>query len=54
MSRADEVGARAAARYFMTDLYAYTEMSQDTTEWRAMSHRECVFCASILKDMEAL
>ncbi|MBN9373956.1 MAG: hypothetical protein J0I40_00905 [Cellulomonas sp.] len=54
MSRADEAGAIAAASYYMTDLYVYTEMSQDTTRWRAMSHRDCVFCASILKDIAAL
>ena len=51
MSRADEAGAIAAATYFMTALYTYTETTQDTAPWRAVSHADCVFCASILKDI---
>lgn len=50
MARDDEVGAVAAARYFL-DLYAYTESTQDTGPWEAMSHDDCVFCRSVLDDV---
>lgn len=47
MARDDEVGAVAAARYFVTDLYRYTMASQDATAFDAVSHPECQFCASV-------
>jgi hypothetical protein len=51
MSRDDEAGAVAAATYFMTQLYPYTEMTQETASWVAMSHQDCIFCKSILEDV---
>ena len=51
MSRDDETGAIAAATYFLRDLYAYTERTQDTARWVAMSHPDCVFCKSVLDDI---
>lgn len=53
MARDDETGAIAAATYFLTELYPYTEMSQDTTHWVAMSHPDCIFCKSVLADIAA-
>lgn len=50
MTRDDETGAVAAAKYFL-DLYTYTESSQDTGPWEAMSHPDCVFCKSIVDDV---
>ena len=50
MSRDDETGAIAAARHFL-DLYRYTESSQDVAAWAAVSHPECVFCRSVMKDV---
>lgn len=52
MSRDDEVGAVAAAEYFL-ELYTYTESSQDIGPWSAMSHSECIYCASVLGDVAA-
>ncbi len=46
MSRDDEVGAVAAAEYFL-ELYTYTESSQDIGPWSAMSHADCIFCQSV-------
>lgn len=50
MSREDETGAVAAARYFL-DLYAYTQSTQDTGPWQAMSHPDCIFCQSVIDDI---
>jgi hypothetical protein len=50
MAQDDEVGAVAAATYFL-DLYTYTESTQDTGPWEAMSHDDCVFCQSVLDDV---
>jgi hypothetical protein len=54
MSRDDEVGAVAAAEYFLTELYPYTVTSQDAAEWSTMSDADCVFCASTLGRVEDL
>ena len=51
MSRDDETGAVAAATYFL-DLYTYTESTQDTGPWKAMSHADCSFCNSVLDEVE--
>ncbi|QAY62884.1 hypothetical protein ET495_06070 [Xylanimonas allomyrinae] len=37
-------GAEAAARYFL-ELDSYMQATGDTTEWEAMSHQSCEFCA---------
>ena len=54
MTRDDETGAAAAARYFVDDLYRYTESTQETDAWSAMSHESCIFCKSVLDDVAAL
>ena len=48
MARTDEVGAAAAARYFLS-LYPYILQSGDFAEWDAMSFETCDFCAGIRK-----
>ncbi|MBX9245512.1 hypothetical protein ICW40_11935 [Actinotalea ferrariae] len=45
-------GAEAAARYFL-QLYPYVYATGDLTEWRALSHPECTFCASVVSNVEA-
>lgn len=52
MSRDDETGAMAAVGHLLR-LYVYTEETQDTSAWEAMSHPECVFCRSVLDDVAA-
>ena len=47
MARDDETGAIAAADFFLFDLYPYVELTQDTSNWLAMSHPDCVFCKSV-------
>ena len=54
MSRDDEVGAVAAAEYFLGELYPYTLNSQDTEAWQGMSHPDCIFCASALNTVSSL
>lgn len=51
MSGADEAGAEATARYFL-DLYAYVYATGDLDAWRELSHPECVFCASVIANVE--
>ena len=50
MSRADEAGAVATVTYFLA-VYPYTEATQDTRAWEEMSHRDCVFCKSVVDDV---
>ncbi|HEY0118178.1 MAG TPA: DUF6318 family protein [Cellulomonas sp.] len=52
MSREDEAGAVAAAKYFL-ELYTYTESTQDTGPWIAMSHPSCIYCVSVRDDVAA-
>jgi len=51
MDQADSAGAEAAAVYFL-NLYAYVYATNDLTEWRELSHAECVFCASVVTNVE--
>ena len=53
MNRDDVQGAIAAAQYFL-ELYPYAYNTGDLTEWREMSHPECIFCASVIENVEAL
>ena len=48
MERSDEVGALAAAEYFM-ELHEFTYASGSTTEWSAASGQSCGFCTSVLQ-----
>lgn len=43
MDRTDGEGAAAAAQYFMS-LYEYVNMSQDLSEWSAITFPTCEFC----------
>lgn len=53
MERGDLDGAEAAAQYFL-QLYPYAYNTGDLTEWEAMSHPECAFCASVIDRVTAL
>lgn len=53
MDRNDEVGAIAAAEYFM-QLAAYTFESGDLTEWDLVSSGTCAFCTNIREDVSAI
>ncbi|MPV89432.1 hypothetical protein GB882_12205 [Georgenia ruanii] len=53
MRRDDVAGAEAAAQYFL-QLYPYVYATGDLTEWKAMSHPECVFCAGVVESVAAL
>lgn len=53
MSRVDAETAEAVAVYFL-QLYPYVYATGDLAEWRALSHPECVFCASVISNVEAM
>lgn len=53
MDRDDVEGAIAAAQYFL-ELYPYAYNTGDLTEWKALSHPECIFCASVVEGVEEL
>jgi hypothetical protein len=46
-------GAVAAATYFLS-LFPYVHESGDLTQWKAMSHPECIFCASVATGVEEM
>ncbi|MGW6130418.1 DUF6318 family protein [Cellulomonas sp. NPDC055163] len=46
-------GAVAAATYFLS-LYPYVYNTGDLTAWKALSHPECVFCASVMTGVEEM
>ena len=50
MERSDEVGALAAAEYFM-ELFAYVMATGDVVEWDAVSDPSCGFCAGVRGDV---
>ena len=49
MDRTDEVGAAAAAEYFL-ELYPYVLATGDSVDWLAMSSDACGFCSGIGRD----
>jgi hypothetical protein len=51
MDVVDSAGAEAVAVYFL-ELYAYVYATNDLTEWRDLSHPECIFCASVITNVE--
>ncbi|HYF74732.1 MAG TPA: DUF6318 family protein [Nocardioides sp.] len=51
MDEVSEAGAEAVARYFL-ELYPYVYATGDLTAWRELSHPECVFCASVISNVE--
>ncbi|MBO1751478.1 hypothetical protein J4G33_06635 [Actinotalea sp. BY-33] len=52
MERTDEVGAMAAAEYFM-ELFAYVMATGDLEEWDRVSGQTCSFCANVREDVDA-
>ncbi|MFS0699431.1 DUF6318 family protein [Cellulomonas sp. 179-A 4D5 NHS] len=46
-------GAVAAATYFLS-LYPYVHATGDLAAWKAMSHPECGFCASVTEGVSAM
>ena len=46
-------GAVAAATYFLS-LYPYVHATGDLVAWNALSHPECVFCASVKEGVSAM
>ena len=53
MSHVDAQTAEAVATYFL-QLYPYVYASGDLTEWRALSHPDCIFCASVTTNVEEM
>ena len=53
MANNDAAGAEAAVRYFI-DLYSYTYLSRDTAPFKAMSAEDCVFCNSVLAEVDQM
>lgn len=53
MSKVDAATAEAVARYFL-ELYPYVYATGDLTDWKALSHPECIFCASVISNVEEM
>lgn len=51
MDTVDAAGAQAAVEYFL-NLYPYAYATGDLDEWRELSHPECIFCASVIDNVE--
>jgi len=51
MDQVSAAGAEAVAVYFL-NLYPYVYATNDLTEWKALSHPECVFCKSVIDNVE--
>ena len=50
MDQLSAAGAEAVAVYFL-NLYPYVYATNDLTEWKALSHPECVFCKSVIDNV---
>jgi hypothetical protein len=50
-SQVGTAGAEAFAVYFL-QVYAYVYATNDLTEWRELSHPECIFCDSVIGNVE--
>ena len=46
-------GAIATATYFLS-LYPYVYNTGDLTDWKSLTHPECVFCASVAANVEKM
>lgn len=51
MDKVNATGAEAVAVYFL-NLYPYVYATNDLTEWRLLSHAECMFCKSVSDHVE--
>ncbi len=47
-----ELGAKAAAVWFLRDLYRYVLETNDTAEWERLSTDDCEFCANVARHAE--
>ncbi|WP_426593299.1 DUF6318 family protein [Cellulomonas sp. McL0617] len=45
-------GATSVAKYFL-QLLPYVNATGDLSDWTALSHVDCLFCASVTKDVQA-
>ena len=46
-------GAIATAEYFLS-LYPYVYNTGDLTDWKALAHPDCTFCASVVANVEKM
>jgi len=46
-------GAIATAEYFLS-LYPYVYNTGDLTDWKALTHPDCTFCASVVANVEKM
>src|SRR5659263_16781 len=53
MANNDAAGAEAALRYSL-QLYGYTYLSQDLGPWNAIADDDCVFCNSVVENVEQM
>lgn len=53
MEQEDAEGAAAAAEYFI-ELYDYVMITGDVSEWKAMAHESCGFCAKATGQSETI
>lgn len=48
-----EIGAQAAAVWFVRDLYSYVVETNDLTDWQALSEPDCEFCTNTAENAAA-
>ena len=53
MSQVDDATAEAITRYYL-ELYPYVYATGDLTDYRSLSHPECIFCTSVITNVEAM
>ena len=53
LTTVDAATAEAVAVYFL-QLYPYVYANGDLTAWRELSHPECIFCASVITNVEQM
>ena len=53
LTTVDAATAEALATYFL-QLYPYVYATGDLTAWRELSHPECIFCASVITNVEQM
>ncbi|PVU83588.1 hypothetical protein DDP54_11950 [Cellulomonas sp. WB94] len=53
MDTVDLDGAIATAEYFLS-LYPYVYNTGDLTDWKALAHSDCIFCASVVTNAERM
>ena len=51
MDTFDSAGAEAVAVYYM-QLYPYVFATGDLTEWKTLSHPECIFCSDVARQVQ--